>query len=270
MRIRIVVFTLIFLCAVRVSFSQQLLSEKIVSNDSLHVKIQNQFLAPVTFTLKAKKAYKGKVDCKKKFVLNHMEWSELCFSIPMSLLKDTSSFEISTFFEAKYLLGDSKSCKPDKNYAYEFPFLKGKKYRVMQGFHGSFSHSEKSSEYAVDVALAIGDTVCAAREGIVIMVIKHNSEHGKSKEYIDKANKVVIYHSDGTFAHYAHLAKNGVFVKVGDQVKVGNVLGTVGMTGFTTAPHLHFVIFGKNNKSIPFQFKNFKVKNIEMGMYLKH
>jgi len=46
----------------------------------------------------------------------------------------------------------------------------------------------------------------------------------------------------GYFAFYAHLQKNSVTVRVGDQVKKGTVLGKLGNSGNTSGPHLHFHI----------------------------
>jgi murein DD-endopeptidase MepM/ murein hydrolase activator NlpD len=44
----------------------------------------------------------------------------------------------------------------------------------------------------------------------------------------------------GTYALYAHLAPGSVAVASGQQVGVGEVIGRVGHTGNSTAPHLHF------------------------------
>jgi Peptidase family M23 len=53
-------------------------------------------------------------------------------------------------------------------------------------------------------------------------------------------NHVVLDIGGGYFAFYAHLQKNSVTVRVGDQVKKGTVLGKLGNSGNTSGPHLHF------------------------------
>jgi hypothetical protein len=54
------------------------------------------------------------------------------------------------------------------------------------------------------------------------------------------AGNHVIAATGGTYALYAHLAPGSVAVTRGQQVRVGEVLGRVGHTGNSTAPHLHF------------------------------
>ncbi len=51
---------------------------------------------------------------------------------------------------------------------------------------------------------------------------------------------VVIRHKDGLTSRYAHLSS--INVKRGQKVYVGNIVGSVGTTGVTTGPHLHFEI----------------------------
>ena len=53
-------------------------------------------------------------------------------------------------------------------------------------------------------------------------------------------NHVVLDLGDGVFAFYAHLQKGSVAVALGSRVKRGQVLGKLGNTGNTSAPHLHF------------------------------
>ena len=55
-------------------------------------------------------------------------------------------------------------------------------------------------------------------------------------------NSVVIEHGDGWETQYAHLRLGSVKVRAGDYVKAGDVLGTVGLSGQTEFPHLHFEV----------------------------
>jgi len=53
-------------------------------------------------------------------------------------------------------------------------------------------------------------------------------------------NHVILDLGDGHFGFYAHLQKGSVTVKPGDRVRRGQVLGLLGNTGNSSAPHLHF------------------------------
>lgn len=53
-------------------------------------------------------------------------------------------------------------------------------------------------------------------------------------------NHVVLDLGNGVYAFYAHMQKGSVAVAIGEHVKRGQVLGKLGNTGNTSAPHLHF------------------------------
>ena len=53
-------------------------------------------------------------------------------------------------------------------------------------------------------------------------------------------NYVIVEHSGNESSFYAHLIPNSIRVKKGDKVKQGQVLGLLGNSGNSTAPHLHF------------------------------
>jgi len=86
----------------------------------------------------------------------------------------------------------------------------------------------------VDIYAPQGTTIKAAAAGTVKMAEK-NPDGFSGYGWI-----VIIDHGDGVSTWYAHC---GSFdVKTGDKVKAGDSLGTVGMTGRTTGPHLHFEV----------------------------
>lgn len=53
-------------------------------------------------------------------------------------------------------------------------------------------------------------------------------------------NYIEIRHSETTTTFYAHMDTTNV--NKGDTVKGGEVIGTVGSTGFSTGPHLHYEV----------------------------
>lgn len=90
----------------------------------------------------------------------------------------------------------------------------------------------------IDIASGVGTAVKASAAGVVIST---NTEwDGKMNGY---GNVILIAHSiDGTVytTLYAHL--NSMSVSTGESVSQGETIGTMGNTGNSTGPHLHFEI----------------------------
>ena len=81
-----------------------------------------------------------------------------------------------------------------------------------------------------DLAAATGTPVCAAAAGTV-------SHAGPAGTY---GNLVTIRHDNGYETRYAHLS--AVNINPGERVEVGQLIGKVGTTGYSTGPHLHFEV----------------------------
>ena len=80
---------------------------------------------------------------------------------------------------------------------------------------------------------------------------------GKQKRYLTRANQVRILHDDGTMAVYAHLQPNSVRVQRGAKIARGQWIANSGNTGYSSGPHLHFVVqlnAGMSLESLPFRF----------------
>lgn len=150
------------------------------------------------------------------------------------------------------LPGDPASRPRDHDYRLPFDHAQ---VRVDQGPGGSYSHSDPRNLHAIDFALPEGTPIVAVREGVVMQVEADFEQAGLSlEEYGGRANFIRIVHDDGSMALYAHLQPEGVQVRVGQRVRAGQRIGLSGNTGFSTAPHLHFVLQanrGMRLESIP-------------------
>ncbi len=174
-------------------------------------------------------------------------------------------------YSVRTTMGDP-AAKADE-YMYRIPVSSGLEHQITQAFNGQFSHTTPSNQYAVDIAMQVGTDIVAARDGIVVDTRDGYYLSGRSHYFVDKANAVVVMHSDGTFALYAHLLQSSLVVKPGDTVTQGQKLARSGSSGYSTGPHLHFVIqknSGSTTVSVPFVFNhNNHVFTPTEGMHFK-
>ena len=85
----------------------------------------------------------------------------------------------------------------------------------------------------IDIACAgvVGTDIVASQSGKVIVAKNGSLGYG---------NHIIIDHGNGKKTVYGHCQK--LFVKQGQEVSQGDVIATVGSTGDSTGPHLHFEI----------------------------
>jgi len=95
----------------------------------------------------------------------------------------------------------------------------------------------------IDFTAPRGTPIYATGNGKVRKVTKSRSGYG---------NRIVIDHGHNYKTLYAHM--HTIDVKKGDKVKKGDIIGTVGSTGSSTAPHLHYEVMHKGKKINPIHF----------------
>ncbi len=96
--------------------------------------------------------------------------------------------------------------------------------------------------YGIDIDGEIGANAYAADSGIVIC----------AEQQYSYGNIVMISHGNGYVTYYAHL--NEIAVKEGDEVRKGDIIGYVGMTGNVTGSHLHFEVRLDGKLCDPFDY----------------
>ncbi len=97
---------------------------------------------------------------------------------------------------------------------------------------------------AIDIGSWTGAPVKAADGGYVVL-----AGGGWNGGY---GNHVIIDHGNGFTTLYAHM--NSIFVRSGESVSRGQQIGTVGNTGNSTGPHLHFEIQYQGSARNPFNW----------------
>jgi hypothetical protein len=89
--------------------------------------------------------------------------------------------------------------------------------------------------------------------------VPHSGKYAISIDFNNAAgNHVVVEIAPDRYVLYAHMRPGTVQVKVGDMVKVGDILGHVGNTGSSTEPHLHMHIDDRPSflagNGVPYEF----------------
>lgn len=118
--------------------------------------------------------------------------------------------------------------------------------------------------------------VIAAEDGYVENVktnlLLDMSNAYKNARYFDPAkddiqsiagNYIIIQYSENVYAAICHLQAGSIQVSVGENIKTGNIVGRVGHSGNSFAPHLHFQLMDSNDiataNGIPCAFKKYEI-----------
>ena len=102
---------------------------------------------------------------------------------------------------------------------------------------------QSSSRHSgLDLAAPLGTEIKAPNNGIVVLAMEG---------LLSPGNTVVIDHGMGLFTSYYHMDK--ILAQKGQKVTKVEVIGTVGTTGFSTGPHLHYAVSIYNTYVNPYQ-----------------
>ncbi len=104
-------------------------------------------------------------------------------------------------------------------------------------------YKTKKMHYGMDFSAKTGTEIYATGDGVVSKIKRSKRGYG---------NYVKINHGFGYETLYAHMSK--YIVKKGQKVKRGEIIGYVGNSGISTAPHLHYEVRKDNKKINPMNF----------------
>jgi len=96
------------------------------------------------------------------------------------------------------------------------------------GFRWHPLHQDVRFHFGTDIAADTGVPILAFADGRVI----------SAREGVGWGKYILLYHGDGIYTRYAHAS--ALYVRTGDVVERGRMIGRVGATGGATGPHLHF------------------------------
>lgn len=95
----------------------------------------------------------------------------------------------------------------------------------------------------IDLVIPIGTEVLVSADGIVSSVSRSKKEKG---------NRIEVDHGNGYVTTYSHLGD--IYVRKGMQIKQGAVIGRVGTSGTSFAPHLHYEVMLNGNYVDPIDY----------------
>lgn len=100
----------------------------------------------------------------------------------------------------------------------------------------------KTFHNGIDIAAPTGTGVYSYASGTVISVSQNNT----------LGKYIAIDHGNGLVTRYLHLSKFNV--EKGDKVSTGDRIGSVGNTGYSTGPHLHFEVLKNGSYQNPWNY----------------
>lgn len=124
-------------------------------------------------------------------------------------------------------------------YNYLFPVNNGGAIAYGYGYSASYG----AWHDGIDIHSSGDDTIYAACDGVVEATANscyHVSCGYQCEHYNTYGNYIRIGNSDGMKAYYGHLKQNSLLVSVGQSVKRGQPIATMGSSGYSTGKHLHF------------------------------
>lgn len=127
-------------------------------------------------------------------------------------------------------------------------FLPPTKGRLTSGFgyRADPFTGRQTMHNGLDIANVIGTPITASKDGKVVYVDNRPKGYG---------NVVILKHNDGYQTLYAHM--NTITVKTDEWVSQGQKIGTMGSSGRSTGPHLHFSIFKNNIPQNPLNYVHY-------------
>lgn len=131
-------------------------------------------------------------------------------------------------------------------------------------FQGDPKKNESWFGYGAEV-LAVADGVVASVQDGIVENVPLNPEMAVAIDYNTAGgNYVILDLGDGRYAFFAHLKPGSLRVKPDDRVKRGQVLGLLGNSGNSDAPHLHFHVSDTNSplgsEGRPYLFESFEIQ----------
>lgn len=141
-----------------------------------------------------------------------------------------------------------------------------------QGFGGYFTHFNTATYHALDFRCPVGTPVLAIGDGVVVDIQETNRVSGIDLDNFYVWNSLMLQLDGGggetgdevagQFAEYVHISAHSAVVKVGERVKVGQVLCLSGEVGFCPEPHLHLQLHASASPQVRLLLSSFCILSV--------
>ena len=181
--------------------------------------------------------------------------------------------------QLKYKSSYRKGCLHpvfSQDFTYLLPISPGKEAQAYEIWNtaNNAGTGQIDSSYTIRLKMKPGDTIYAARRGMVSAVDVSNTENDAGATTTGSWNFVEILHGDCSFGQYGVLKKDGAFVKPGQMVEAGTPIGLVGGDRYGRGSDIRFSVSyygGQFSAPTPLQFwtkKNGKGRLKHGGTYI--
>lgn len=211
-------------------------------------KTNNKWQALIGLPLKIKSGiYKIKIvnaQGKKKyqeFSVSKKDYETRHITIKNKRMVSPTKKDIERHYKEKpHIIAALKTWTENKNVQTNFSLPVDGRFSSIFGLKRIYNNQKRIRRHTgLDIAAATGTTIKAPAKGKVI----------RAGNYFFTGNTVFLDHGQGLVTMYCHL--NKTHVKTGQQLTQGQTIGTVGMTGRVSGPHLHWVVSLNNTKVDP-------------------
>ena len=144
----------------------------------------------------------------------------------------------------KYSSATQKGCMHpvvNSDFTYLLPVSPGKDAQVYE--MSPDKPSDTANWYVLRLKMKPGDTIYAARKGIVNIVEDRDASNDAGQNSIGKENFIELVQPDCSFARYGILKKNSAMVIPGQLVKAGQPIGLVGGDTFGRGSEIRFSVY---------------------------
>lgn len=169
------------------------------------------------------------------------EVTKMILSLPINK-KGKWLYEAAEGHQASRFLTEGKSSYPQR-FAIDWTYVGDDGYFA----DDDIKQNKNWKSYGVELISVADGTVVETKDEIIENEpLSENMAVKITRETI-AGNYIVIDIGNNIYAVYGHLIPNSLKVKIGDKVKKGQVIGLLGNSGNSDAPHLHFHLESKSN-----------------------